>query len=69
MAKKHQKAAAAHAQANRHKPKPSSPPIELTPTEIIPELSLAASSIDGFGNLTTDINIDVIDMDWESNCG
>ena len=69
MAKKHQKAAAARARANRHKPKPSSPPIELTPAEIIPELSPAASSIDGFGNLTTNIDIDVIDVDWESDCG
>ena len=67
MAKKHQKAAAGRARANRHKPKPSSPPIELIPAEIIPELSLAASSIDGFGNLTT--NIDGIDVDWESDCG
>ena len=67
MAKKHQKAAAAHARANRHKPKPSSPPTELIPTKIIPELSLEDSSIDGFGNLTT--NIDVIDVDWEYDCG
>ena len=69
MAKKHQKAAAAHARANRHKPKPSSPLTELIPAEIITELSLAGSSIDGFGNLTTDIDIDVIDVDWESDCG
>lgn len=69
MAKKHQKAAAARARANRHKPKPSSPPTELIPAEIILELSSAGSSIDAFGNLTTDIDIDVIDVDWESDCG
>lgn len=70
MAKKHQKAAAAHARVNRHKPKPSSPPTELIPAEIIPELSSAGSSIDAFGNPTTDtIDIDVIDVDWESDCG
>ncbi|KAF8235580.1 hypothetical protein L208DRAFT_1376443 [Tricholoma matsutake] len=69
MAKKHQKAAAAHAQANRHKPKPSSPPTKLIPAKIIPELSSAGSSIDAFGNLTADIDINVIDVDWESDCG
>ena len=56
---KKQKAVAAHAQANQHKPKPSTPP-----PETISE-PLAESSIDGFDDLVAI----TIDVDWEYNCG
>ena len=49
---KEQKAVADHAQANQHKPKPSTPP-----SETISE-PLAETSIDGFDNLVA-ITIDV----------
>jgi hypothetical protein len=60
MAKKHQKAAAARARANRHKPKHISPP-----TEIILEPPAVETSIDEFGDLATN----PIDVDWEYDCG
>src|ERR1700737_2826390 len=56
---KKQKAAAAHARANRHKPKPGT-----LPPETISE-PLAETSIDGFDDLAAITN----DVDWEYDCG
>lgn len=59
MSKKHQKAAAARARANRHKLKTSTPP-----PETISE-PLAETFVDSFDDLAAV----AIDVDWEYDCG
>lgn len=63
MGRKHQKAAASRARANRHKPTPSSPPREI-PSEPV-SANPTESFVDGIGDLASN----PIDVDWEWDCG
>ena len=56
MTKKSKKSSIAHAQAFRHK---------LKPTEIVPEWQAAENSIHRFSDLATH----PVDVDWEYDCG